>query len=282
MLPIKKIYIDTKYKTPDSINNANFRIQLPSTMLMPDNAVFYVNECCIPHSWYTVETGVNDKFYFHMSLQSQPSQNLNYIVTLDSKNYTGADLAAELQTKMNDEVGQPNNTFTVTYNAAKHTISISHSNSDVIFKILTTSDIATKRNGLWVSPNYDATNAHDITGLLNLSEGTSPYYSQNTPFSTNINLQPVRNIYISSPNLGNFNTLSVSGDSSIIKKVQVTADYNQMIFDNLMATNDFLDCSKQTLKTLEFHIKDVDGNFINFHGSDVSFSIIFDLMNTNS
>ena len=55
-----------------------------------------------------------------------------------------------------------------------------------------------------------------------------------------------------------------------------------MIFDNLMATNDFLDCSKQTLKTLEFHIKDVEGNFINFHGHHVNFSIIFDLMNTNT
>ena len=282
MLPIKKIYIDTKYKTPDSINNANFRIQLPSTMLMPDNAVFYVNECCIPHSWYTVETGVNDKFYFHVSDPTFPSVNDNYIVTLESKNYTGADLATELQTKMNNAIGQQSNTFTVTYNAAKHTISIQTSQSNVIFKILTTNDIATKMNGLWTSPNYDASSPHDITSLLNLSEGTSPYYSQSSSFSTNINLQPVRNIYISSPNLGNFNTLSVNGDSSIIKKVQVTADYNQMIFDNLMATNDFLDCSKQTLKTLEFHIKDIDGNFINFHGHNVSFSIIFDLMNTNS
>ena len=92
----------------------------------------------------------------------------------------------------------------------------------------------------------------------------------------------MRNIYISSPNLGNFNTLSVNGDNTIIKKVQVTAAYNQMIFDNLMATNDFLDCSKQTLKTLEFHIKYVDGNFINFHGHHITFSIIFDLMNTNT
>ena len=264
MLPVKKIYIDTKYKTPDSINNANFRIQLPSTMLMPDNAVFYVNECCIPHSWYTVETGVNDKFYFHVSDPAFPSVNNNYIVTLDSKNYTGADLATELQTKMNNATGQQSNTFTVTYNAAKQTISIQTSQSSVILKILTTSDIATKMNGQWVNPNYDASSPHDITSLLNLAEGESPYYSQNNSFSTNISLQPVRNIYISSPNLGNFNTLSVNGDSSIIKKVQVTAAYNQMIFDNLMATNDFLDCSKQTLKTLEFHIKDVDGNFKKF------------------
>ena len=282
MLPIKKLYIDTKYKTVDSNSNANFRIQLPQTLLMPDNAVFYVNECCIPHSWYTVETGVNDKFYFHTSDATLTTQNNNYIITLESKNYNGAELATALQTGMNSAATQQSNTFTVSYNAQKQTISIESNYSSVTFRILTAKDIATKRNGLWVGTNYDEKNLHDITGLLNLTEGTSPLYTQASPFTTNINLQPMRNIYISSPNLNNFNTLSVNGDNTIIKKVQVTADYNQMIFDNLMATNDFLDCSKQTLKTLEFHIKDVDGNFINFHNHHLNFSIIFDLMNTNT
>ena len=35
MLPIKKIYVDSKYKTKDSISNANFKI-----MFMLDNTFF--------------------------------------------------------------------------------------------------------------------------------------------------------------------------------------------------------------------------------------------------
>ena len=40
MLPIKKIYVDSVFKTKDSISDANFKITLPQTMFMPDNTVF--------------------------------------------------------------------------------------------------------------------------------------------------------------------------------------------------------------------------------------------------
>ena len=39
-LPIKKIYIDTKYKTKDSVSNSHFKIELPQTLLKPENTVF--------------------------------------------------------------------------------------------------------------------------------------------------------------------------------------------------------------------------------------------------
>ena len=82
--------------------------------------------------------------------------------------------------------------------------------------------------------------------------------------------------------MGNFNTLGPKGESSIIKKVKVTADFNQMIFDNTRVSNDFLDCSRQTLRTIEFRLTDSAGNEVPFHESPVSFSIIFDQMNKNT
>ena len=61
-LPLKK-YIDSKYATEDSISTSNFRVQLPRTCQLPDNCVFYITDVCIPHSWKTVEGGVNDTLY---------------------------------------------------------------------------------------------------------------------------------------------------------------------------------------------------------------------------
>ena len=55
-----------------------------------------------------------------------------------------------------------------------------------------------------------------------------------------------------------------------------------MIFDNTLISNDFLDCSKQTLRTLEFISTNVDGHEIPLHGSNCSFSIIFDIMDKNT
>jgi hypothetical protein len=53
-LPIKKIYIDTKYKSADSISNSNFKIDLPHNLTFPENSVFYIDDVSIPHSWYVV------------------------------------------------------------------------------------------------------------------------------------------------------------------------------------------------------------------------------------
>jgi len=119
--------------------------------------------------------------------------------------------------------------------------------------------------------------------MLKLNDGFSPIYTSTNHFmSSSLDLQPIRNIYISSPNLGNFTTLGPNGQSSIIKKVPVNANYNQMIFDGMSSSNDFLDCSKQTLRNIEFTLDNVHGQRLNLHGQEVSFSIIFDILNKNS
>ena len=100
-------------------------------------------------------------------------------------------------------------------------------------------------------------------------------HNTGNPFVSFIDLQPIRNIYIKSPTLGNYNTLGLRRECDIIKKVPVTADFNQMIFNNSIVTNDFLDCSRQTLRTLEFILTDSAVHEIPFHGSFVSFSIFF-------
>ena len=55
MLPIKKNYIDTRQRTADSASHSDFSIDLPTTLLMPDDTGFYVEDICIPVSWWSVE-----------------------------------------------------------------------------------------------------------------------------------------------------------------------------------------------------------------------------------
>jgi hypothetical protein len=52
-----------------------------------------------------------------------------------------------------------------------------------------------------------------------------------------------------------------------------------MIVDQYMSSNDYLDCSNQTLSVIEFHIKDGLGNFIDLKGNYITFSIIFNKFN---
>ena len=284
-LPVKKIYIDTKYKTRDSVSNSNFKVELPETLLFPENSVFYIDDVCIPNSWYSVEENVNDKLYVCLTpVASAPGSpdTVYKIITIPYGNYNGVDLAIEIQSRLNNDIlnyTQALYLFSVPYNARQNSISIQINTDLLKFKILTPADIASKLNNVWSGTNYDALNPHDVNEILGNLEGTSSFYTSLSPYhSSYLKLQSIRNIYIHSPNLGTYSTIGPQGERTIIKKIPVSSNQNEMIFDQVLTSNDFGDCSRMTLKTLEFHLKDSRGSYINFHGSNLSFSIIFSRM----
>ena len=50
MLPIKKLYIDSKARTADSRSNTNFAIDLVDSLSMPEGAVFSICDVLSPHT----------------------------------------------------------------------------------------------------------------------------------------------------------------------------------------------------------------------------------------
>ena len=54
--------------------------------------------------------------------------------------------------------------------------------------------------------------------------------------------------------------------------------FRNEIYGPSMTANDFLDCSNQSLKTFEFHLRDGRGRYINLHNAHITFSIIFTLI----
>ena len=82
-------------------------------------------------------------------------------------------------------------------------------------------------------------------------------------------------IYITSPNLGSFDTVS-NFSNNIIKQVPVTSDYGYTIVDRLVSFADYLNRGSATLKILEFHMRDGRGNYVNLYNNHVSCTIVFD------
>ena len=71
MLPIKYIYIyiDSRHTSNDYESNTDFKIYLPVNISLPENTAFYITDISVPESWYTIESGRNNKLgLIHMQL----------------------------------------------------------------------------------------------------------------------------------------------------------------------------------------------------------------------
>ena len=66
MLEVKKIYIDTRFKTADSRSDSDFTIELPKTINIPEDTICYINDIVLPVSWTTIDER-NNRLYYSIS-----------------------------------------------------------------------------------------------------------------------------------------------------------------------------------------------------------------------
>ena len=65
---IKKVYIDSRYETNDSVSNSDFKFELKEAFDLGENAVCYIDDLSIPQTWYTIE-GYNKNFTLKAQMQ---------------------------------------------------------------------------------------------------------------------------------------------------------------------------------------------------------------------
>jgi hypothetical protein len=281
-IPFRKIYIDSRYATKDSVSSSNFKVELPITAQMPDNTVFYVCDVCIPHSWKTIEEDIHDKLCLYVTkLQGGVRVRQSHIIVLAPGNYTPATFTAELITRLNEEV--PDTLYVLLGSDNGITIGISattaNNDADTKFRILTDEEIT--KDAFFASRGISGTCNDIINNEDKFSTGSGDYKEYSSGF---LSLNWISNIYISSPNLGTFNTIFAGrgrGENNIVKKVPVNAGYGFQIIDSFISTNEFLNCSRQTLQTIEIHLKTGKGLYVPLHGAHVSLSLVFNRHDAN-
>ena len=255
-LEIKKIYVDSRYCTADSSNDSDFKIQLARNIYLPDNCVMHIENVTMSHSWYTIEVGINDSMYVNLG-------GTCFIATIPSTNYTGASLAAALASALGHG-------FSVSYNLNTNKLTMSNSQT---FKILTDAELATGLHGTWSGSSYSRSTPNSCNDII-----TNRITNSDTTFVTGmLNLNGFRAVYISSSTMSNYNTLGPKGDNNIIKKVPVNADFGYVCIDQHVSDHDFLPVERMTLNTIDFQVRDIKGDLIPFHGSPISFTIVFSL-----
>ena len=91
--PIRKIYVNSRYKTSDSVSDSNFKFELPFVINTSYTAKFYITDVCIPNLFKTISKDENDKFYFETiarinGIFTTSSVRVEHTITMPPGNYT--------------------------------------------------------------------------------------------------------------------------------------------------------------------------------------------------
>ena len=275
MLKFKKVYIDSSYKVNGT--SSEFMIDLPETVQLEDNMLCQIHEVSIPHSWYSINNTNNNLYFRHQVLPPAiPSGAVYRKIPIPEGNYTASELTTELETQLNnyfDTVDRPN-TYTVRYNATTNKIRIAVNYSEVIFLVLTDGEVAP-----FVGSFLDDVDVNNLNSINRVMGNTTPApdaYTNLAPYITNfIDLVPFKSLYLHCNEISNFNQLTVAGNSSIIKKINVTVPYLGIINDNELSNFDYIDVSGKMLRGLNFRISDNLNQTVNLNNVDVSFTLTF-------
>ena len=92
-LEVKKIYVDSRFCTPDSNSDSDFKIQLSRNLYLPERCVMHIENVTLPHAWCSIEKGINDSIYVKLGTSY-------FIATIPSTNYNGATFATAVGTAM--------------------------------------------------------------------------------------------------------------------------------------------------------------------------------------
>ena len=284
-LPIHKLYIDSQFKTDDSVSDSQFKIQLPFTVDLPEFTFFVIDDINIPHTWLTIEKDINDHIYLDLyDITTNPNAAPKETqIIIPPGNYSGQALQLAIQAQLVNafETATPatkkdlRSVIGLSYISATNSMTITPLNLVGFtwkIKVLTDKDLKTVGHSFYNQPGTNIPSMNDVFR----NYGTSAIYTITNYYTSGfLNLTLCNDLYLSSPNLGTFTTLTATGEQSVIKRIPITGDYGYTIIDTVTSAHDMLECSRVTLTTLEFNLKDAKGRYIPLHGANFSFTIIF-------
>ena len=271
-LDIKKVYVDTRWKTSDSKSDSDFSIELPRSFNVPDNVIAYIDDIILPVSFSSINEN-NNTLYFGYIIPG--IETTVAIITIDPGNYTGTSFAEALKTKLNlwGTTKVPSGTayvdkFNVTYYQPNNSIMITISDNNWVLFVYCDADL---KKG--ITPFYTIAEPKSLNNVLLINKSTR--IDKASPFITVIDLHAIRNLYLTSSTLCAYNSISNFGNDTIIKKIPVKANYNEMLYHDSGSGFDYLDITPRTLRYIDFKLVDSYFNIVDLRNNHWSFSIIF-------
>ena len=145
---IKNVYIDSRYKTNDSVSNNEFKLEIKEALGLGENTQCYTDDISIPHTFYTIENYTNQLYIetTNNSITNGPT------IILPNGNYTASSLATTLTLALQTRC--PETDFSCNENNNVGTIKITNS-SNSQFRILTDDTIVSLQGVDWYGDGGD-------------------------------------------------------------------------------------------------------------------------------
>ena len=273
MPAFRKVYISSSHRV--SGTSSSFTYEIKDTVTCPHRCHVAVCSVSVPNVMQTVQSNVNSKVYLYLR-HSTESLSQNVVLDIPAGAYTNATLAVALQSALN-AVALSGVTISVNYSSItlKMTITESGGSGFLIYSDHTLQTLGRKNpasNGLYNGTGVVA-NPQSLQNILNVPNPGEP-----SPVATvgPIILNRIHELYLRSPNLGNFKTLCPVGRRDVCKKIPVNVDHSFVITTPDEFTEaDLIDVSGRSIKNLEFSLTDVYGNVVNIFDLPISFTLAF-------
>ena len=276
-LVYKKIFIDSKYRLPNSKSSSDFSIELNENMECPEGTRLHIVDISLPTSFKTTEVGFYEYMYV-MIYDNTDTFVKNFRIYLGNKIYFSEQLCFDIHAGLNTNTEDLNagGIFNYAYSSATRTVDFSIKDGlNYKVKIPTDEELSNYVNNQWDTntANYDSNNPLSINYLLSNYIASSPLTVWTSSY---LNLVPFRYLFISSSALSDYrysapNTYS----SSIIKKVLISQQLGGIVNDaGSSLSEDYIDVSNRNLKKLDFRITDERGVVMNLYNINVQFALL--------
>lgn len=286
-LQIRKLFINSDHRTADS-TASRFKINLDRTLDIKDGVFCFLDDVVMPRTFKTIEPGYNDKIYVKLEKTTDLNNPSYFILSITEGVYGTSTFTTALQTAFDTinhpELGAPaTGNFIVSYNDPKEELTIKladiATNDNWQFEIYT--DWMLKHTDNWgfvfnTTPGSVISDPQTANIIIGNTQRITLTYDKTRLYTCDfLNLNPIREIYISSPNIGGYNTLSTSGAMNHLIKLPISVPFGYLITNLNRDTHPYIDVSKQSLRNLEFSIRYADGKEVNMRNQAVTFSLVF-------
>ena len=278
-LTYKKVYVNSKFRLPQSRSSSDFVVELQENMELPQGSKMWITEVSLPTSFKTTEVN----FYEYLYVMIYDNNDIfvkNFRIYLGNKIYFAEQLCFDINEGLNSNTGDlsAGGIFVYAYDATTRTVQFSVKDGlNYKIKIPTDEELANYVNGQWysVSVPYDNRNPVSINYLLSNYVATSPLSVWTSSY---LNLVPFRAVYINSPELTDHHySAPNSYSSSIIRKILIDQQLGGVVNDahGGVFADDFIDVGGKNLRRLSFRITNEESKTTNFYDIPIEFTLLF-------